>query len=458
MGYRMCAREAALDRLPPQSLEAEASVLGAMLLDKEAIAQAIESIDEGNFYKEAHSRIYSTVVELYDANQPVDIVSVTENLKKRKQLESVGGAGYISELIDSIPSAAHVGHYLGIVREKSILRRLIKVASEISNRCYDVPEDVHEVLDEAEKNIFEISQHRRSQGFVRIGDLIKHSIETVETLYQRKEHVTGVASGYSDLDSITAGFQPSDLIIVAARPSMGKTSLALNIVEHAAVVEGVPSAVFSLEMSKEQLVLRMLCSHARVNAHNVRTGFISEKHDFPRLVNAAGKLATSPVFIDDTPALSILEMRAKARRLVAKEGIKLIVVDYLQLMRTLSRKSEGRQQEISEISRSLKALARELSVPVIVLSQLNREAESRPDHRPRLSDLRESGAIEQDADLVMLLFREEYYDPDNEDVKGKAEVIIAKQRNGPVGNVKLSFMEECTRFENYTGRDEEEEF
>lgn len=454
----MCARKAALDRLPPQSLEAEASVLGAMLLDKEAIAQAIESIDEGNFYKEAHSRIYSTVVELYDANQPVDIVSVTENLKKRKQLESVGGAGYISELIDSIPSAAHVGHYLGIVREKSILRRLIKVASEISNRCYDVPEDVHEVLDEAEKNIFEISQHRRSQGFVRIGDLIKHSIETVETLYQRKEHVTGVASGYSDLDSITAGFQPSDLIIVAARPSMGKTSLALNIVEHAAVVEGVPSAVFSLEMSKEQLVLRMLCSHARVNAHNVRTGFISEKHDFPRLVNAAGKLATSPVFIDDTPALSILEMRAKARRLVAKEGIKLIVVDYLQLMRTLSRKSEGRQQEISEISRSLKALARELSVPVIVLSQLNREAESRPDHRPRLSDLRESGAIEQDADLVMLLFREEYYDPDNEDVKGKAEVIIAKQRNGPVGNVKLSFMEECTRFENYTGRDEEEEF
>ena len=454
----MRAREVAVDRLPPQSIEAETSVLGAMLLDKDAIAQAIEAIGPDSFYKDAHARIFSAIVSLYDANQPVDLVTLTEYLTKRKEIESVGGAGYLSMLIDSIPSTAHVGHYIAIVREKAILRRLIKVAGNIANRCYDGGNEVHQVLDEAEKEIFEISQKRATQGFVRIGDLIKHSIETVETLYQRKEHVTGVASGYSDLDTMTAGFHPSDLIIIAARPSMGKTSLALNIVEHAAVMENIPCAVFSLEMSREQLVLRMLCSHARVNAHNVRTGFISEKHDFPRLVNAAGRLAAAPVFIDDTPALSILEMRAKARRLVAKEGIKLFVVDYLQLMRTLNRRPEGRQQEISEISRSLKALARELSVPIIVLSQLNREAEARPDHRPRLSDLRESGAIEQDADLVILLFREEYYDPDNEDVRGKAEAIIAKQRNGPVGTVKLTFFEECTRFENYSGRDEEEVF
>ena len=451
----MCAQEAALDRLPPQNLDAEMSVLGAMLLDKEAIAQAIESIGSESFYKEANAKIYSAIIQLYDANQPVDIVTITEYLKKQKELESVGGAGYISMLLDAIPSAASVSHYLRIVQEKAILRRLINAAAGIVSRCYDDGEDISDVLDDAEREIFDISQHRRSQGFVKIGDLIKHSIEKVEALYQKKEYVTGVSSGYTDLDTMTAGFQPSDLIIIAGRPSMGKTSLALNIAEHAAVVEKIPTAVYSLEMSREQLVLRMLCSHARVNAHNVRTGFISEKHDFPKLVNAAGKLAEAPIFIDDSPSISVLEMRAKARRLAAKEGIRLIIVDYLQLMRSSIRKAENRQQEISEISRSLKALARELNVPVIVLSQLNREAEGRDDRKPRLSDLRESGAIEQDADVVFLLFREEYYFPDNEDAKGKAEVNIAKQRNGPVGAVKLAFRQECTHFDNYAEREGE---
>ncbi|MCX6357808.1 MAG: replicative DNA helicase [Candidatus Aureabacteria bacterium] len=450
----MSAQETVLDRLPPQNLDAEMCVLGAMLLDKDAIAQAIEHIAAEYFYKEANARIFSAIIDLYDANQAVDIVTLTEHLKKRKEIEAVGGAAYISTIIDSIPSAANIVHYLEIVREKSLLRRLITSATRIVGRCYEGVEDINEVLDDAEREIFELSQRRRSQGFVKVGELIKDSIETVESLYQKKEYVTGVPTGYTDLDTIMAGLQPSDLIIVAGRPSMGKTSLALNIVEHAAIAEKIPSAIFSLEMAKEQLVLRLLCSHARVSAHNVRTGFISEKHDFPRLVNAAGKLATAPIFIDDSASISVLEIRAKARRLAAREGIRLIVVDYLQLMRSTSRKAENRQQEISEISRSLKALARELNVPVVVLSQLNREAEARPDHRPRLSDLRESGAIEQDADVVLLLFREEYYEPDNEDAKGKAEVIIAKQRNGPVGSVKLTFIEECTHFDNFSGRDD----
>ncbi|HOE27032.1 MAG TPA: replicative DNA helicase [bacterium] len=452
----MAAPETVLDKLPPQNLDAEMGVLGAMLLDREAIGHAIEAITADSFYKGAHAMIFSAVVELFDANEPVDIITLSEHLKKRKELEAVGGASYISALLDAVPSAANVSHHLKIVREKALLRRLIAAASGIVSRCYDGGEEVNELLDEAEREIFDIAQRRDTQGFVKVGELIKHSIETVESLYQKKEYVTGVPTGYTDLDTHTAGFQPSDLIIIAARPSMGKTSLALNIAEHAAIVGKIPTAVFSLEMAREQLVLRMLCSHARVSAHNVRTGFISEKHDFPKLVNAAGKLAAAPIYIDDSPALSVLEMRAKARRLAAREKIGLVIVDYLQLMRSYSKKVENRQQEISEISRSLKALARELAVPVIVLSQLNREAEARPDHRPRLSDLRESGAIEQDADVVLLLFREEYYEPDNEEAKGRAEVIIAKQRNGPVGNVKLTFLEECTHFENYTPRGDEE--
>ncbi|MEI6632767.1 MAG: replicative DNA helicase [Chlamydiota bacterium] len=452
----MAAPERVLDKLPPQNLDAEMSVLGAMLLDREAIGYAIEAITADSFYKEAHAKIYSAVVELFDANQPVDIVTLSEHLGKRKEIEAVGGASYISMLLDAIPSAANIVHYLKIVRDKSLLRKLITAASGIVSRCYDGGEDVNELLDGAERDIFEIAQRRDTQGFVRIGDLIKHSIETVESLYQKKEYVTGVPTGYTDLDTITAGLQPADLIIIAGRPSMGKTSLALNIAEHAAIVAKIPTAIYSLEMAREQLVLRMLCSHARVSAHNVRTGFISEKHDFPKLVNAAGKLAAAPIYIDDSPSISVLEMRAKARRLVAREKIGLVIVDYLQLMRSYSKKSENRQQEISEISRSMKALARELHVPVIVLSQLNREAEQRPGNRPKLSDLRESGAIEQDADVVMLLFREEYYEPDNEEAKGRAEVIIAKQRNGPVGNVKLTFLEECTHFENYTARGDAE--
>jgi replicative DNA helicase len=452
----MAAPERVLDKLPPQNLDAEMSVLGAMLLDREAIGHAIEAITADSFYKESHAKIYSAVIELFDANQPVDIVTLSEHLGKRKELEAVGGASYISMLLDAVPSAANIVHHLRIVRDKSLLRKLIIAASGIVSRCYDGVEDVNELLDGAEKEIFEIVQRRDTQGFVKVSDLIKHSIETVESLYQKKEYVTGVPTGFSDLDTITAGLQPSDLIIIAARPSMGKTSLALNIAEHAAIVGKIPTAIFSLEMAREQLVLRMLCSLARVNAHNVRTGFISEKHDFPKLVNAAGKLAAAPIYIDDSPSISVLEMRAKARRLASREKIGLVIVDYLQLMRSYARKVENRQQEISEISRSMKALARELGVPVIVISQLNREAEARPDHRPRLSDLRESGAIEQDADVVMLLVREEYYEPDNEEAKGRAEVIIAKQRNGPTGDVKLTFLSDCTHFENYTPRGDED--
>lgn len=450
----MSSRETPLDRLPPQNLDAEMCVLGAMLLNKEAVAEAIERINADCFYKEAHSRIYSAVITLYDANQPVDLVTITEHLRKRKELEAVGGAAYLSTLLDATPTVANVVQHLEIVREKALLRRLIQISSGLVNRCYDSDAEANELLDEAERQIFDITQHRSAQGIVSIGELIKDSIETVEQLYHRKEHVTGVPTGYTDLDSMTAGFQPSDMVIIAARPSMGKTSLALNIAEYVAISEKLPTLVFSLEMSKEQLVLRMLCSHARVNAHNVRTGFISETHDFPKLVNAAGKLSSAPIFIDDTPAISVLEMRAKARRLAAREDIKLIIIDYLQLVRTLQKRTENRQQEISEISRSLKALARELSIPVIVLSQLNREAENRPDRKPRLSDLRESGAIEQDADVVILLFREEYYEPDNEEVKGKAELIMAKQRNGPVGTVTLTFIDEFTHFENYTDRED----
>ncbi len=446
------ANHESIEKIPPQNVDAEMAVLGAMLLDKEVIPLAIEMLSEGCFYKDSNRRVYAAVVKLFDENRGVDLVTVIEELKKTNSLESAGGPDYVSGLASSVPTSANFIHYAKIVKEKMVLRNLINTATHIVTECYDTSKDVDSLVDKAEQMIFEVSSSKVDKKFIPLRDIIKSSIETIDNLYQRKENVTGISTGFRELDIKTAGFQASDLIVVAARPSMGKSALATCIVEHAAVVERAPVAFFSLEMSKEQLVQRMLCSHARVDAHKVRTGFLSQA-DWPKLVSAAGKLSEAPIYIDDTPGISVLELRAKARRLKAQFDIKLIVLDYLQLMQSHAR-SDSRQQEISEISRSLKALARELNVPLIAISQLSRAVEQRQDHRPQLSDLRESGAIEQDADLVILLLREYYYNPTEEN-KGLAEIIIAKQRNGPTGNFNLAFLGEYMRFENLTSRGEE---
>ena len=445
-----------IEKMPPQNLEAEAAVLGSMLLDKEAIARSVEHLDETSFYTESNRKIYQSILRLYDENKAVDIVTLIEDLKKRNALEEVGGPSYITDLANSIPTSANVDHYARIVKEKYLLRSLISTATTIAAESYEPSIEVEDLLDRAEKLIFDItSDNKRDARVVEMKDVIKESIETIDRLYQRKENITGIPTGFHDLDVKTAGLQKSDLIVLAGRPSMGKSALAISMMEYAAVVEKVPCAYFSLEMSRDQLAQRMLCSIAGVNAHKVRTGFFSQT-DWPKLVTAAGKLSESPIFIDDTPGISGLELRAKARRLKARYDIKLLFIDYLQLMRGAAR-IENRQQEISEISRSMKALARELDIPIIAISQLSRAVEQRADHRPMLSDLRESGAIEQDADMVMLILREEYYTPTEEN-KGVAEVIIAKQRHGPVGTVKLAFLPEYTRFSNLARAEEEEGF
>ncbi len=431
--------------IPPQNLEAEKSVLGAMMIDDEAIGTALEILDESWFYENTHSQIYSAILDLYNNRKNVDLVTLSDKLKNDGVIDSVGGIPYLSMLIDMVPTAANVEHYAQIVKERGILRQLIKNATQIVNYCYENKGNVGQIVDKAEQLIFEISDLKHRQQSVHIKELVKSSIEKIDSLYQRKEHVTGLPTAFTEFDRMTSGLQPADLIIMAGRPSMGKSALAASIMEHIGIDQKKGVAFFSLEMSKEQLVQRMLCSQARVDAHKVRSGFLSPS-DWPKLTSAAGKLSTSKIFIDDTPAISALELRAKARRLKSHHDIQLIIVDYLQLMRG-TMKTESRQQEISEISRSIKALARELGVPIIALSQLSRAVESRQDHRPQLSDLRESGAIEQDADLVCLLMREEYYNPTEEN-RGVAEVIIAKQRNGPVGTIKLSFIKEYMRFEN----------
>ncbi len=442
------------ERMPPQNMEAELAVLGSMLIDEQAVFRAFEFIGEDSFYSENHRVIFSAIKDLVTNNKAVDIVTLTEELKKGDRLDKVGGQAYITELTSIVPTAANITHYAKIVKEKSILRALIANSTEIIHESYSSQSDVDKLLDKAERLIFEIASKKVEGKSIALKDIVKNTIETIDNLYQRKAHVTGISTSFNEFDIMTAGLQPSDLIIVAGRPSMGKSAFATCIVEHAGIIEKKPVAFFSLEMSKEQLVQRMLCSHARVNAHKVRTGFLSQS-DWPRLVNAAGKLSEAPIFIDHTPGITALELRAKARRLKAQHDIQLIVVDYLQLMQGPGR-SENRQQEISEISRSIKALARELNVPIIAVSQLSRAVEQRSDHRPMLSDLRESGAIEQDADVVILLLREEYYTPDVEELKGVAEVIIAKQRNGPVGTIKLAFIGEYTRFESMSRREEEE--
>jgi replicative DNA helicase len=440
-----------LKRVPPQNLEAEQSVLGAILLDNEAINHALETITAEDFYREAHREVFRAMADLSDHSQPVDAITLTDALRTRGKLEMIGGAAYIAELASIVPTAANIAHYARIVREKSVLRNLASIATEIASGAYDAPANVEEFLDAAEHRVFEISERRIKPAFYGMRELTVESIKIIERLYERKEAVTGVPTGFHDLDRITAGFQPSDLIILAARPSMGKTALALNIAANAAIHAEPPVGVafFSLEMSKEQLVLRMLCAEARVDSSKVRTGHI-RKEDFPKLVAAADRLSESNILIDDSSDISPIALKAKCRRLMRDKNnnLGLIIVDYLQLMRS-SRPGESREKEISEISRSLKALAKELRVPVIALSQLNRAVETRPERRPLLADLRESGAIEQDADVIGFIYRDEMYHRDTKE-PGVAEIIIAKQRNGPTDTAKLTYLNQYTRFENYS--------
>jgi replicative DNA helicase len=432
-------------KLPPQNLDAEKSVLGSMLIDNESIHKIVEVLPSDGFYREAHRKIFNAIIDLYQRNEPADLVTVTTQLSSKGELDEIGGASYLSSLVDNIPTSANASAYAKIVREKSLRRMLIEGATEIVERGYQEEGNVEEFVDQAEKIILEVAQRRIRQGFASVRDIVKDSFKAIEQLYERKELVTGVPTGYKELDRITCGLQRSDLIVVAGRPSMGKTAFALNMAEHAAVEGGYKVAIFSLEMSKEQLVQRLLCSRAEVDASKLRGGFLGES-DWPKLTRAAGILSEAPIFIDDSPALNSLEVRAKARRLVREHGLDLIVVDYMQLMRGVGR-VESREREISEISRAMKALAKELSVPVMALSQLNRGVEARQDKRPQLSDLRESGAIEQDADVIAFIYRDEMYNKESPDA-GKAEIIIGKQRNGPTGKVMLAFRGNITRFDD----------
>jgi replicative DNA helicase len=436
-------------RLPPQNLEAEISVLGGVLLDNEALNRVLEVIKEGDFYRESHRKIFSAVLDLYERSEPVDLITLSEALRKREVLEQVGGIEYLNSLVNSIPTAANITYYAKIVKEKAILRKLVNRATEIVSQVYGHSGNVDDFLDQAERSIFEISEDRVRPSFYPIKDIIKSSFKTIERLYEKRQLITGVPTGFAKLDELTSGLQPSDLIIVAGSPSMGKTAFALNITAHASIEAAVPSAIFSLEMAKEQLAIRMLCSEGKVDAHRLRGGFLSES-DWPKLTRAAGSLSEAPIFIDDTPGITVLEMRAKTRRLKAEHNLGLVVVDYLQLMRGRAY-SDTREQEISDISRSLKALAKELNLPVIALSQLNRRVEERGDRRPQLADLRESGAIEQDADVIIFLYRDEVYNKSEDNPnKGKAEIIIGKQRNGPTDKFELAFLDKFTCFENLT--------
>jgi replicative DNA helicase len=441
-----------LRKVPPQNLEAECSVLGGILLENDAVNLVLELLRAEDFYRESHRKIFRAMIELSDRSEPVDVITLSECLKNRGDLDAVGGSAYLASLNDFVPTAANIAYYARIVREKSILRHLISAATEVATKGYDATSNVEELLDSAEKAIFDITEQRIKGSFVKVGDMMKDSIKMVEKLFERKTMITGVPTGFKDLDAKTAGLQPADLIIIAARPGMGKTAFSLNIASHAAF-SGYGVAVFSLEMAKEQLALRLLCSEARVDNSRVRTGYLSDR-DFPKLATAAGKLHDALIYIDDTPAISVLELRAKARRLARDRDKKLslIIVDYLQLMRGTGG-AQNREQEISEISRSLKALAKELNVPVLAISQLNRRVEDRNDKTPQLSDLRESGAIEQDADVIAFIYREAAYNPKSDD--NTATITIAKQRNGPTGDLNLTFLREFTRFEDYTGRDEE---
>lgn len=432
-------------RVPPQDLEAERSVLGAMMLDRTAVTACVEHLQAEDFYRPAHGHIYDSMIALFERNEPVDEVTVHAALRSAGRLDVVGGLAYLNELCASTPTSANVEHYARLVRNSALSRRLIQAATGIVSAGFEGRGDVNMLLDQAESTIFEITSSRDQRSYTQMRDAVKDAFKAIERLYERRDPITGVATHFYELDKLTSGLQPADLVIVAGRPSMGKTAFALNVAQNAALKNSIPVLVFSLEMSTSQLVMRMLCSEARIDAHKLRAGALS-KNDWPRLARAAGDLAEAPIFIDDTGSLPVLEMRAKARRLKAERNLGMVVVDYLQLMRGRSG-SEGREKEISEISRGLKALAKELNVPVVALSQLNRSLEQRQDKRPLLSDLRESGAIEQDADLIMFVYRDDYYSPDTAE-KGVTEIIVGKQRNGPVGTVQLKFFNEFVRFES----------
>lgn len=441
------------DKIPPQSIEAEQSVLGSMIIDKEAIFAAAEMLREADFYRTAHQKIFEAIMGLSEKGEPVDLVTLAEELQRQHSLEEAGGTAYLSALAGAVPTAANVQYYALIVREKSILRSLIGTATKIVAGCYEGPPDVEEFLDAAEQQIFEIGRQGKQQGFIPLKEVLKETFDRIERLFDEKKGVTGLATGFTDLDTICSGLQQSDLIIVAARPSMGKTTLALNMAHHIAVKEKKPTAFFSLEMSREQLAQRMLCAEAKIDAHNLRRGILSQE-EWQKLTRAVGPLSEAPLYIDDSASLSVMEVRAKARRLKAERGLEAVFVDYLQLMRGFSR-AENRQQELSEISRSLKALAKELSIPVVALSQLSRAVEKRESRRPILSDLMESGGIEANADVVLFIYRESYYHKDTD--KGNiAEIIVAKQRNGPVGMIELCFLDRYNCFANIA-RDEESE-
>lgn len=440
-----------VDKIPPQSIEAEQSVLGSMIIEKEAIFTAMELLREEDFYRTAHRKIFEAIMALSERGEPVDLVTLADELQRRHALEEAGGTAYLSALAGAVPTAANVQYYALIVREKSLLRSLIHAATKIITECYEGPPDVEEFLDAAEQQIFEIGKQGKQQGFVPLKEVLKETFDRIERLFDDKRGVTGLSTGFNDLNSICSGLQPSDLIIVAARPSMGKTTLALNMAHHIAVKEKKPVAFFSLEMSRDQLAQRMLCAEAKIDAHKLRRGFLSQE-EWQKLTRAVGPLSESPLYIDDSASLSVMEVRAKARRLKSEKGLEAVFVDYLQLMRGFSR-AENRQQELSEISRSLKALAKELSIPVIALSQLSRAVEKRENRRPILSDLMESGGIEANADMVLFIYRESYYNKDTD--KGTiTEIIVAKQRNGPVGTIELDFQDRYNRFVNIARAEE----
>ena len=433
-----------LGKVPPHDIEAEQAVIGSMLTDKDAVVSAIEVLKEDDFYRADNKAIYSAILNLYNRAEPIDIITVKAELETMGKFEQVGGLEYLAELPEKVPTTANSMKYIKIVEEKSTLRNLIKTANEIIELGYDPTEDVDDIMEGAEKKIFNIMQNKNQKGYSAMKDVLVESFTKLEELYNRKQHITGVPSGFTDLDYRTAGFHGSDLILIAARPAMGKSAFALNIATNAAVKAKIPVAIFSLEMSKEQMVNRILCSEAMVDSNKVRTGKL-EEDDWTKLAETIGPLSEAEIYIDDTPGISVMEIRAKCRKLKLEKNIGMVVIDYLQLVQGSNKRNGSREQEISEISRSLKILAKELNVPVIALSQLSRAVEQRPDHRPMLSDLRESGAIEQDADIVMFLYRDDYYNEDS-DKKGIAEVIIAKHRGGSTGTVDLLWLGSYTKF------------
>jgi replicative DNA helicase len=441
-----------LQHMPPHNVEAEESLLSAVLIDNHTLLDVVDALSAQDFYKNSHQLIFAAVTELFNRNEPVDLVTLSNYLKENGQLEKVGGATYLARLVDAVPLAVNALHYARIIHEKACLRRLIEKANIIAKRCLEDRGEVDDIIDFAETAIFEVSENRSRQSYYPLSKIIENNIDALEERQGKKSLITGVPSGFTLFDHKTSGLQNSDLIILAARPGMGKTALALNIARNAAIDSETPVAVFSLEMSKEQISMRMLSSEARLDSTRLRSGFISQE-DWLRITEAAGTLSNAPIFVDDTPNLTAMEIRAKARRLKLDKNVGLIIIDYLQLMQG-RRWAERRELEISEISRSMKALAKELNIPVLALSQLNRMLEQRSDKRPQLSDLRESGALEQDADVVAFIYRDEVYNKEeNNPNRGKAEVIIAKQRNGPIGTVPLVFLGAHTRFENPADED-----